>query len=375
MSTKRDYYELLGVSKNATSADIKKAYRRLALKHHPDRVPEDKKKQAEEQFKDISEAYAVLSDDHKRTLYDQYGHAGIDQKYSAEDIFRGADFSGFGSIFGDLFSDLGFDIFGRGGGGRASGRGRDMQIELRISLEDAVRGLTKSVQVARYESCSACGGSGARPGTKKITCSQCKGQGQVVVSGGFFRMAQTCPQCRGEGSIVRDFCPSCYGEGRVKKTRRLEVKIPPGVYTGAQLRISGEGEVGRQSKGDLYVVLNVLDHPKFVRRNNDIICEKEISMVKAILGGETDVPSLNGKIKMKIPPGTQSGRVFRLRGKGIPDLHSYGIGDELVRIKVKVPTGLNSAQHRAIEEFARLCGEDVPPPPLSFKDKVKKVFK
>ncbi|HDZ77487.1 MAG TPA: molecular chaperone DnaJ, partial [Candidatus Omnitrophica bacterium] len=284
MSAKRDYYDILGVAKTATAVEIKKAYRSLALKHHPDRVAPDKKEEAEEQFKEISEAYAVLFDEQKRVLYDQYGHVGIDQKYTSEDIFRGGDFSGFENIFGSIFGDMGSDIFGgRGSSGRRSGRGRDLQMAMDVSFEDAARGTTKSIKVPRYEACNTCQGSGAKPGTKRKTCSQCKGKGQVVISSGFFRMAQTCPSCRGEGSSISVFCPSCRGEGRTKKTRKLEVKIPAGVYTGASLRIKGEGEIGVRDSGDLYIELNVLEHAKFIRRDNDIICEIEISMVKAVL--------------------------------------------------------------------------------------------
>lgn len=377
MSTKRDYYEILSVNKNATSDEIKKAYRKLALKYHPDRVPAEKKKGSEEQFKEISEAYAVLSDEQKRSLYDQYGHAGIDQKYTYEDIFRGADFSSIFENMGfeNIFGDSGFDIFGGGGGTRRrSGRGRDLQMEVNISFQEAARGISKSINVPRYEVCDRCKGSGAKPGTKKITCSQCKGQGQVVVSGGFFRMAQTCPQCRGEGSLIRSFCPDCSGQGRVKKTRKLEVKIPAGVYIGSQLRIRGEGEIGKATKGDLYIVLNVLKHPKFVRQDNNIICEISISMIKAVLGGEVEVPTLDGNVKMKIPSGTQPGKIFRLRGKGIPDLHSYAQGDELVRVKVEIPISLNTRQKKLLEEFAKDYGEDIRDYG-SFAEKIKKAFK
>lgn len=381
MSTKRDYYEILNVQKNATLDEIKKAYRRLALKYHPDRVPQEKKKESEEQFKDISEAYAVLSDEQKRALYDQYGHAGIDQKYSSEDIFRGADFSsifengGFESIFEGIFGGGGSDIFGRGTGRlRRSGKGRDLQIEVDVAFEEAAKGVTKSIKVPRYETCGPCKGSGAKPGTKKATCSQCKGQGQVIVSGGFFRMAQTCPHCRGEGSLISSFCPDCHGEGRVKRTHSLEVKIPAGVYTGSQLRIRGEGEAGRQTKGDLYVVLNVLKHPEFVRQDKDIICEITVSMIKAVLGAEVEVPTLDGSVRMRIPAGTQPGKIFRLRGKGIPDLHSYAIGDELVKVNVEIPTYLNSRQKKLLEEFAGLSGEDVENT-SSFAEKIKRAFK
>lgn len=387
MATKRDYYEILGVSKNASLDEIKKAYRSLALQHHPDRVPHEKKKEAEEKFKEISEAYAVLSDTEKRALYDQYGHSGIDQRYAYEDIFKGADF---GSIFGDLkdfgfgggifeeiFGDLGFDIFGAGGGRRAqtrARRGRDLQVEIDIALEDAYVGIEKTITVPRYEVCSICQGSGAKPGSKKTACSQCKGQGQVIMTSGFFQIRQTCPKCRGEGATIGQPCLSCHGEGRQKITRKIQVKIPAGIDTGSSLRIRGEGEAGTQGRGDLYVLINVLPNPDFKRHNNDIISEIKISLVKAILGGEEEVSTLDAKVKMKIPAGTQPGKIFRLKEKGMPDVHSYTRGDQLVRVNVEIPADLNAQERKLIEEFARMRGEDTGIKE-SFADKVKKVFK
>lgn len=384
MTTKRDYYEILGVSKSASIDEIKKAYRQLALKFHPDRVAADQKKDAEEKFKEISEAYAVLSDQQKRQLYDQYGHAGIDQKYAYEDIFKGADFTsvfqgmggagGFGSIFEDLFSDLGFDSFGGGrqrtGHGRS--RGRDLEITEEITLEEAAFGAEKSITVPRYETCSTCSGSGAKPGTKKVSCSQCRGSGRVVVSSGFFQLAQTCPRCRGEGTIIQSPCPECHGEGKVKVSRNIKVKIPAGVDTGSSLRVRGEGEVGSVSRGDLYVVIEIHPHPVFERHNNDLLTEIKISLSRAVLGGEVIVPTLNGKADMKIPPGTQSGKIFRLKAKGVPDVHGRGTGDELIRVIVEIPAHLNPEQKRLIEEFARISGEDVNKE--SFGDKIKKTF-
>jgi len=390
MTTKRDYYEILGVGKGAAIDEIKKAYRTLALKFHPDRVPPEQKKDAEEKFKEISEAYAVLSDPQKRKLYDQYGHAGIDQKYAYEDIFKGADFSsvfqdvggtgGFGGIFEDLFEDLGFDIFGGalGGGGRqragrGRSRGRDLEIAVSITLEEAASGVEKTITVPRYETCPTCSGSGAKPGTKKVSCTQCKGSGRVVVSSGFFQLAQTCPRCRGEGSIIQALCPDCHGEGKTRVTRNIKVKIPAGVDSGSNLRVRGEGESGTVSRGDLYVVIEVHPHSVFQRHDNDLLTEIKISLSKAILGAEVSVPTLNGKVDMKIPPGTQSGRIFRLKGKGIPDVHGRGIGDELVMVIVEIPGRLSAEQRRLIEEFARLSGEEVSKE--SFTDKIKKTFK
>lgn len=386
MAAKRDYYEILGVKRSASLEEIKKAYRELALRYHPDRVPADQKKDAEEKFKEISEAYAVLSDPQKRALYDQYGHAGIDQRFTSEDIFRGADFSsifeelrgfGFGgSIFEELFGDLGFDIFGTSARGRQAGRrrGRDLEIEANITLEEAASGTEKTIQIPRYEPCATCHGTGAKPGTKKSTCPQCRGSGRVAISSGFFQIAQTCPRCRGQGSIITTPCPDCNGAGRMRVTRKINIKIPAGAYTGSHLRVRGEGEAGAVSRGDLYVAINVKPHRVFERHNNDIICEVNISFAKAILGSEIVVPTLNGNVKMKIPPGTQPNRIFRLKGKGIPDLRGRGRGDELVKVNVIIPTNLTSEQRRLIEEFARLSGEDVNARE-SIVDKIKKTFK
>ncbi len=385
MSTKRDYYEILGAKKDATLDEIKKAYREMALRYHPDRVPHEKKKEAEEKFKEISEAYAVLSDSQKRALYDQYGHSGIDQKYAYEDIFKGADFSSIfsdlgdfgvgGGLFEEVFSDLGFDIFGgraRTGGG-ARRRGRDLQISLEITLEEAATGAEKTITVPRYEACSTCSGSGAKPGTKKITCPQCRGSGRTVVTSGFFQLAQTCGRCRGEGSIMQTPCPDCHGEGRAKVTRKIKVKVPAGVDNDSNLRIRGEGEAGTAGRGDLYVIIEVAPHPVFQRHNNDILTELTTSLSKAILGGEIEVSTLTGKVKMKIPPGSQSGKIFRLKEKGIPDLRTRETGDELVRVNVEIPTRLTVEQRKLIEEFAKLSGEDIDK--NSFTDKIKKAFK
>ncbi|MFC1658404.1 molecular chaperone DnaJ [Candidatus Omnitrophota bacterium] len=387
MSAKRDYYEILGVKKSASLDEIKSAYRELALQHHPDRVAHEQKKDAEEKFKEISEAYAVLSDSQKRALYDQYGHAGIDQRFTHEDIFKGADFSsifqdlsdfGFGGgLFEEIFGDIGLNIFGgsrrRQSGGRRK-RGRDLEIEADITLEEAAAGTEKTIRVPRYEPCSTCKGSGAKPGTKKSTCPQCKGTGRTVVSSGFFQLAQTCSRCRGEGSVISSPCQDCRGEGRSKVTRNIKLTIPAGVYSGSHLRVRGEGEAGASSRGDLYVIINVRSHNLFDRHDNNIICEVEISITKAILGGEIEVPTLNGSVKMKIPAGTQSNRVFRLRSKGIPDLHGRGVGDELVKINVKIPVNLSYEQKKLIEEFSRISGEDINSKE-SLVDKIKKTFK
>ncbi|MFH1191776.1 MAG: molecular chaperone DnaJ [Candidatus Omnitrophota bacterium] len=387
MSVKGDYYEILGVPKSAGLDEIKKAYREMALKYHPDRVPAEEKKAAEERFKGISEAYAVLSDSSKRDLYNQYGHSGIDQKYAQEDIFRGADFSsifremgggggGTGSIFEELFGDLGFDISGsrQTRSQTARRRGRDLQIAIEISLEEVSEGVEKIISVPRYETCAVCSGSGAKPGTKRTVCSQCKGAGKTVVSNGFFQLAQTCSRCGGEGSIIANACSDCKGEGRVKITKKIKVKIPAGVDNGSQLRVRAEGEAGVNSRGDLYVVIEVREHEIFQRHHNDIATSVKISLAKAVLGGEVEVPALDGKLMMKIPAGTQCGKTFRLKGKGITDLHSRDMGDELIKVDVEIPVKLTAQQRQLIEEFARLGGEDLGSKE-SFTDKFKKSFR
>jgi len=383
MTTKRDYYEILGVKKNASLDDIKKAYRSLALQYHPDRVPPEKKKESEEKFKEISEAYAVLSDSQKRSLYDQYGHSGVDQRYTTEDIFRGADFSsifedlagGFGgSIFDSIFGDGGFEFLGGGRRSRRARRGRDLELETEITLEEVNTGVEKVLNVPRYELCGTCKGSGEKPGSKKTTCSQCGGRGQITVSSGFFHMTQTCPKCRGEGRIITAYCPACNGQGRIKQTRKIHVKIPVGIEHGSHLRIRGEGEEGQGGSGDLYVLVYVKRHSIFDRNGQDVLCEVSISMVKAILGGEATVPTLNGSVKMKIPRGTQGGRIFRLAGKGLPSVHSSSKGDELVKVNVQTPENLSKEELRLIEQFAKSRGEEVDKV-SSFAEKIKKVFR
>lgn len=381
---KKDYYEILGVAKQASLQDIKKAYRSLALKYHPDRVPENEKKDAEEKFKEISEAYGVLSDPQKRSMYDQYGHAGIDQTYTTEDIFKGADFSsifeeiGLGDILGSAFGDSIFDVFGgrsSRGGSRRSGRGHDIQYEVEITLEEAYQGMKKKITVPRHEQCTSCHGTGAKNASKMKTCSACGGRGQVVMSNGFFRMSQTCGTCGGRGQVVTEYCPQCNGKGVVRITRNIEVNIPPGVDNDSRLRIRGEGEGGVSAPGDLYLYIHVLPHEIFERHDKDIYMHLPVSFVKASLGADVSVPTLNGNVSMKVPSGTQSGKTFRIKGKGMPDLHRGEQGDLFVKVMIQVPTHLTAQQKKLLEEFAQISGEDLGTKSDSFKEKIKKVFK
>jgi molecular chaperone DnaJ len=362
MGTKRDYYEILGVPRNASLEEIKKAYRQLAFKYHPDRVSQEKKKEAEEKFKEISEAYAVLSDPKKRELYDKFGHAGIDSRYTTEDIFRGADFSWFAdfdleSIFEDIFSDFGFDIFGTRRRKKAKRRGEDIHLEISIGLEEAAKGVQKEISFYRYEGCSYCGGSGAQAGSSKEVCPQCRGRGVISSGIGFFSFSQTCPYCRGEGQIIKNRCPKCKGESRMRARKNLTVSIPQGVDTGSILRLREEGNWDKAGKGDLYLHIQVKPHPIFERRRDDIKCKIKISVIKAILGGEVEVPTLNGKVKMIIPSGTQPNTVFRLKGKGIPNLRTNRVGDQLVEVEIEIPKRLSSKERKLLEEWAKLRRE------------------
>ncbi|MBI4356114.1 MAG: molecular chaperone DnaJ [Candidatus Omnitrophica bacterium] len=375
--TKRDYYEILGVERGASADAIKKAYRTLALKHHPDRVPAEQKKAAEEKFKEISEAYAVLSDQEKRSVYDQYGHTGFDQRYSTEDIFRGADFS---SIFGDLglggslFEDLLGGLFGmRPDRGRGSRDGADLQYTLDISFEEAYTGTTRTITIRRPEACEECRGEG---GSGHSKCAQCGGAGQVRRSSGFMVMVTTCPKCGGQGSTLEKVCRKCQGAGRVQAERKIQVKIPAGVDSGTHLRISGEGEGASRggSRGDLYVVIEVRPHPVFERHEQDLVVSVPVTVTQAALGAEIDVPTLDGRGTMKVPPATQSGTVFRLRGKGFPSLRGGSHGDELVRVIVETPANLSREQRQLLEQFERLSNERQQPLRQSFLEKLKKGF-
>jgi molecular chaperone DnaJ len=370
LNGKKDYYDLLGVSRNAGEEEIKKAYRKLALQYHPDRNPGDKP--AEDMFKQVSEAYQVLSDPQKRAQYDQFGHAAFGDNGP---FAGGFDFTaGFEDIFGDIFGEF----FGTGTRRRASrSRGEDLRYNLQLSFEEAVRGTEKKIKVPRHGLCETCRGSGAKPGTAPQTCPSCRGRGQVSFQQGFFSVSRSCSQCHGQGSIIKDPCAACAGAGRVRKMHTLSVKIPAGVDTGSRLKLRGEGEsapAAGGSPGDLYVVIEVQPHPIFIRDNLDILCDLPISFVQAALGAEIDVPTLEGKVKMKIPAGTQSGKVFRLKGKGIQDVQGYHQGDELVRVSVETPTHLTSRQKELLKEFAVLGGEDVNPLSKGFFDKVKELF-
>lgn len=367
---KRDYYEILGVHNNASETEIKKAFRKLAIQFHPDKNPGDK--EAEEKFKEATEAYEVLSDAQKRAQYDQFGHAGV----SGAGGFSGGGFGGFGagSPFGDIFSDIFGDIFGGGGAGRRTQgrRGDDLLYNMEISFEEAAFGCEKKIDVPYARRCASCNGSGAKPGTDPKICPACRGAGQVRYQQGFFSVSKTCGQCNGEGKVVDDPCPECHGKGSVKDSKTLSVKIPGGVETGSRLKLSGEGGQGVKGgpNGDLYVAISVKEHAIFQREDDNVVCEIPISFAQAALGCEIEVPTLDGKVSMKIPEGTQSGKIYRLRGKGIPSLQGYGRGDQLVVVKVETPTNLSGKQKELLEEFAKISGEDAHPMKKGFLDKV-----
>jgi molecular chaperone DnaJ len=366
MAGKRDYYDVLGVPRDATKDQIKDAYRKLALQYHPDR---NKEAGAEERFKEISEAYAVLSDDQKRQQYETMGRTDFSQQYSQEDIFRNVDFEsvfrdfGFGFNFGDIFSTL----FGGGryGYGERQIRGNDLGFELEITLEEAFRGVDKEIQVPRTERCDICGGSGAKPGSSPKTCPRCNGTGQlrIVRSAGFAQFVQVgvCPNCRGRGKITDTPCVECRGSGVVKRTRRITVRIPPGVDEGSQLRLKGEGDVSREGgeQGDLFIQVHILPHRQFKREGDDLYYDLELGYAQAALGAEASVPTMEGEVSLTIPPGSQPGQVLRLKGKGMPRLNGYGRGNQLVRLKLVVPTQLTQRQKEILQELAKETGQSV----------------
>ena len=368
MSEKKDYYDLLGVDRNVSEDEIKKTYRKLALKYHPDRNPGDR--QAEEKFKEVSEAYQVLSDSQKRAQYDQFGHAAFGD---GGPFGGGFDFTaGFEDVFGDIFGEF----FGGTSRRRSRARGEDLRYNLTLTFEEAVAGTEKKIKIPRQGACETCRGNGAKPGTAPQTCPTCRGRGQVSFQQGFFSVSRTCNQCHGHGTMIKDPCATCGGAGRVRKLHTLSIKIPAGVDTGSRLKLRSEGESAPEGgvSGDLYVVIQVDPHPIFVRDNLDIICDVPISFVQAALGTEIDIPTLDGKVKMKIPAGTQSAKVFRIKGKGVKDVQGYQQGDQHVRVVVDTPTHLTPRQKELLKEFASNGGEEVNPLSKGFFDKVKELF-
>ncbi len=371
--SKRCYYEVLGVSRDASDAELKKAYRRLAMKYHPDRNAGDSD-ESEAKFKEAKEAHEVLSDANKRAAYDQYGHAGVDPSMGGR---PGAGAGGFEDIFGDVFGD----IFGGGGrrGGHRAQRGSDLQYNLELTLEEAVFGTEVKIRVPTLVSCKTCDGSGAKKGTSATTCSTCGGAGQVRMQQGFFAVQQTCPQCRGKGKIISSPCPDCRGQGRKQEQKTLNVKVPAGVDSGDRIRLSNEGEAGESGapNGDLYVQMRVKPHDIFSREDNDLFCEMPISIATAALGGEIEVPTLDGKLRLKIPAETQSGKLFRMRGKGVKPVRGGMTGDLLCRVNVETPVKLSSKQKELLKEFEKSIQEDGKhhsPQHASWGDRMKKFF-
>ena len=366
MASKIDYYEVLGVERTADGETIKKSFRKLALKYHPDRNPDNP--QAEAKFREASEAYQILSDNDQRAQYDRFGHAAFEGGGSGFDF----NSAGFEDIFGDIFGDF------FGGGSRRSGRrrrGDDLSYSLEISFEEACFGAEKTIEIPRHVNCETCEGTGGKDGSKPVTCRTCRGAGQVRFQQGFFSVAKTCSTCNGRGTIVENPCEICRGSGQVRKKQSLEVKIPGGVDHGTRLKLRGEGEPAPGgAAGDLFVVVHVKEHDLFRREGNDVLCEVTITFPQAALGTELEVPTIEGSVTMKIKEGTQSGSVFRLRGRGITDLHGYGRGDQLVRVAVETPRRLDERQRELLTELADTFGEEVHPQHKSFFDKVRERF-
>ncbi|OTA21443.1 chaperone protein DnaJ [Xenorhabdus beddingii] len=371
---KKDYYEVLGVAKTADEKEIKKAYKRLAMKFHPDRNQGDK--DAESKFKEIKEAYEILTDSQKRAAYDQYGHAAFEQG----GMGGGAGGFGGGAEFSDIFGDVFGDIFGGGRRQQRPSRGSDLRYNMELTLEEAVRGVTKEIRIPTLESCDSCHGSGAKAGTSPETCSTCHGAGQVQMRQGFFAVQQPCPQCHGRGKIIKNPCGKCHGHGRVEKYKTLSVKIPAGVDTGDRIRLSGEGEAGEQGApaGDLYVQVQVKTHHIFERDGSNLYCEVPIHFATAALGGEIEVPTLDGRVSLKIPAETQTGKLFRMKGKGVKSVRGGVQGDLLCRVVVETPVKLNEEQKELMrklgESFGGKGGETNSPRSKSFLDGVKKFF-
>jgi molecular chaperone DnaJ len=378
MATKRDYYETLGVPKNASEEEIKKAYRKLAMKHHPDRNHGDTSKDAEAKFKEVKEAYEMLSDGQKRAAYDQYGHAGVDPNMRGG---PGADgFGGFAEAFGDIFGDVFGGGRGRTSGGRQVFRGSDLSYAMEITLEEAAEGKEAQIRIPSWDDCGTCHGSGAKPGTKPITCTTCHGAGAVQMRQGFFSVQQTCPTCHGSGKIIPEPCAVCHGQGKIKNNKTLEVKIPAGIDDGMRIRSTGNGEPGTNGgpPGDLYIEIRLKKHELFERDGDDLHCVVPVSMTTAALGGEISVPTLKGAAAIDIPDGTQSGKQFRLRGKGIKGVRSSYPGDLYCHISVETPVKLTEHQRkllRELDESFRKAGDRHSPNSKSWSDRVKDLFK
>jgi molecular chaperone DnaJ len=373
-TAKRDYYEVLGVEHNVSEEEIKRAYRKLAVKFHPDKNPDDP--HAEEKFKELGEAYDVLMDVDKRAAYDRFGHAAFAQGTAAAagfhdpfDIFREVFGGAGGGIFETFFGGVGMR-------GEDRRRGSDLRYDMQIKLEEAALGTEQEIEVRKLDTCDKCQGNGAEPGSRTITCPACGGRGQVISSRGFFQVSQTCPRCRGAGQMIEKPCRQCHGEGRIEKLSRIKLKIPAGIADGSRLRSSRNGEAGTRGgpHGDLYVVIHIKEHKIFQREEDDLYCEVPISFSVAALGGEVEVPTLEGKAQLKVPAGTQSGQVFKLRGKGIGNVNGRERGDLLARLIVEVPTRLNTEQRQKLEEFAGLCGDENTPMRKSFFDRAKEFF-
>jgi molecular chaperone DnaJ len=377
-SIKRDYYEVLGVARNANGDEIKRSYRRLAMKYHPDRNHENKA-EAETSFKECAEAYEVLSDETKRRRYDQHGHAGVSGGHDFSHMDVGDIFSMFDDIFGGAFGGrAGAQARAGGGGGRRAQRGFDLETQVELTLSEVASGCDKTLQFDKQEHCETCKGTGAKPGVPPVVCVQCGGQGRIAQQGfgGMFRMVTTCPNCRGRGTVIRDACSTCRGSGRQQRQRVVTVKIPAGVHEGQAVRIAGEGEAGENGapSGDLHCYISVKPHPIFTRHHNDIVCQVPVSFTQAALGSKIEVPTLKGTEPLEIPAGTQHGEVFKLKGKGVPDLRSYKNGDEIIQILIEIPKKLSDRQKQLLREFASSEDERLMPQRKGFMDKIKQVF-
>lgn len=373
MTTQKDYYEILGISRNASEDDIKKAYRRLAMKYHPDRNPNDHA--AEEKFKEVKEAYEILSNAEKRSLYDQFGHAGIQMGGASARGQRGFDFGNIGDVFGDIFGDA----FGTRSQRKNRAQGADLLYNLELTLENAVHGTTVEIRIPTWVNCKECSGTGARKGSSPVQCSTCSGQGQVHMQQGFFTVSQTCPECRGNGQVIKDPCHHCRGMGRTQQQKTLSVKIPAGIDTGDRIRLKNEGEAGMNGAppGDLYVQIKTKPHPIFEREENDLRCQVPVNFSTVALGGEIEVPTLDGRVKLKIPAGTQSGKVFRLKEKGVRSTRSGRIGDLYCIVIVETPVNLSKEQKELIKHFSDSIehgGEKHNPQARSWLDGVKRFF-